>query len=174
MEMIDVLDPVTAEPTGERKPKQHAHRDGDWHRAVHVWIVTPDGRLLVQRRSVRKENHGGLWDVSAAGHVSAGEGVIETAIRETQEELGLELREDELNPVGITRESHVLNGGSYIDNEVHEVFIVRREIDLTSLVLQPEEVDDARLITPDELRGLLARGEAVDHRHEYELLFAVL
>ena len=172
--MIDVLDPVTAEPTGKVKPKPDAHRDGDWHRAVHVWIVTPDGRLLVQRRSVRKENHGGLWDVSAAGHVSAGEGVIETAIRETQEELGLEIRQDELNPVGITRESHVLNGGSYIDNEVHEVFIVRRDVDLASLVLQPEEVDDARLMTPDELRALLARGEAVDHRHEYELLFAVL
>ena len=175
VEMIEVLDPVSAEPTGEQKAKADVHRDGDWHRSVHVWLITADGRILLQRRSLRKENHPGLWDVSAAGHVTAGESVSDTAIRETFEELGIELNAGELNPVGVTRESHVLNHGTYIDNEVHEVFIVRRDaIDISSLVLQPSEVDDARLVTPAELRELIARGEAVDHPHEYDLLLALL
>jgi isopentenyl-diphosphate delta-isomerase len=72
MERIDVLTP-DGRPTGVTKGKSEVHRDGDWHRAAHVWIVTPSGRILLQRRSVRKENYPGFWDVSAAGHLSAGE-----------------------------------------------------------------------------------------------------
>ncbi|HLJ74165.1 MAG TPA: NUDIX hydrolase, partial [Thermoanaerobaculia bacterium] len=68
IELIDVLKPDGL-PTGERKPKAEIHRDGDWHRAAHIWIVSRDGRFLIQRRSPRKENNPGLWDVSAAGHL---------------------------------------------------------------------------------------------------------
>jgi isopentenyldiphosphate isomerase len=171
MELVDVIDPVTAETIGS-KPKPDVHRDGDWHRAVHVWIVDSSGRILVQRRSLAKENHPGLWDVSTAGHVSAGESAITAAIRETEEELGLAITAEELEPIGITREAHVLHDGRYIDREVHEVFLVRRDVDVASLRLQPGEVDDAKLVTPEELRALIP--EMVDHRHEYELLFAVL
>ena len=30
-----------------------------------------------------------MWDISSAGHVEAGDGALETAHRETQEEIGL-------------------------------------------------------------------------------------
>ena len=91
--MIELIDVLTADgkPTGARKPKNQIHRDGDWHRAAHVWIIAPDGRFLLQRRSLRKENNPGLWDVSAAGHLSAGESAVEAAMRETFEEIGLAL-----------------------------------------------------------------------------------
>lgn len=165
---------MTGEPTGSRKAKSDVHRDGEWHRSVHVWILTTDGRLLLQKRSAQKENHGGLWDVSAAGHVSAGETALETAIRETEEEIGLRLESSELQPVGITRESHVLNGGTYLDNEVHEVFLVKRDVDLSSLTLQHGEVDDVRLVTVAEMQEMIGRGVLVDHPHEYALIFAVI
>ncbi len=174
IELIDVLDPLTAEPTGVTKPKPDVHRDGDWHRAAHVWIAGSDGRILIQQRSFEKENFPGLWDVSCAGHISAGETAIEGAIRETEEELGLRVEAAELDRVGVTRETHVLHDGRYTDNEVHEVFLLRRDVDPQSLRLQPGEVQDARLVTPAELRVLIDRGEMVDHRHEYALLFALL
>jgi isopentenyldiphosphate isomerase len=171
IEIVDVLDPVTSEPIGT-KPKPDVHRDGDWHRAAHVWIVRSDGRVLLQKRALVKENHPGLWDVSSAGHVSAGETAVEAAIRETEEELGVTVTADDLEPIGITRESHVLHDGRYLDREVHEIFLVRRDVDVAELRLQPEEVDDARFVTLDELREMIP--SMVDHRHEYELLFAVL
>jgi len=141
------------------------HRDGDWHRAAHVWIIGAGGRILLQRRSMKKENNPGLWDVSAAGHVSAGETAIETAIRETEEELGLKLSPSELRPAGSIAESCVLNGGRYIDREFHEIFVVRRDVDLQSLVLDPEEVAEVRWVDelhPDET--------FVPHAREYALL----
>ena len=63
-------------PTGERKLKSEVHRDGDWHRSSHVWLLSPEGRLLLQRRSEAKVTWPGLWDVSAAGHISAGESAV--------------------------------------------------------------------------------------------------
>src|ERR1700674_3932279 len=81
MEYVDLLD-SSGRPTGRRKPKSEVHRDGDWHGAAHVWILNTEGQILIQRRSPTKENWPNLWDVSVAGHVSAGEGPVETAIRE--------------------------------------------------------------------------------------------
>ena len=166
--MIDVLE-VDGSPTGRTKPKPQIHRDGDWHRAVHVWIMTPDDRILVQRRAAVKENNPGLWDVSCAGHISAGESVIEAAIREADEELGIVLEPEELRHVASLREHCVLNGGTYIDNEIHEIFVVRRDVDVSALRLQPEEVDDARLVTRDEFRSL----NLVPHDEEYALMFGL-
>ena len=165
MELIDVLTP-DGEFTGVRKPKPEIHRDGDWHRAAHIWIVTSDGRIVLQKRSLRKENNPGLWDVSAAGHVSAGESVIDSAAREVEEELGLHIDASELRHIGTMTESSVLNDGRYIDNEIHEIFLVRRDVDLASLKLQEEEVDDVALVTPAEMRTY----ELVPHRDEYALL----
>ncbi|MGZ5493885.1 MAG: NUDIX hydrolase [Thermoanaerobaculia bacterium] len=166
MELIDVLTPEGA-PTGITRPKPHVHRDGDWHRSVHVWIIAPDDRILVQRRALTKENNPGLWDVSCAGHIAAGENAIESAIREAQEELGIELDPGELRHVASLREQAVLNGGTYIDNEFHEIFVVYRDVDLSSLRLQAEEVDDVRLVTREEFRSL----DLVPHPEEYTLMF---
>jgi isopentenyldiphosphate isomerase len=162
-ELIDVLTPEGA-PAGLTKTKAEVHRDGDWHRAAHVWIVASEGRFLLQRRSLRKENYPGLWDVSAAGHVSAGETSEECAVRETFEELGLRIDARELQFLGTIRESCVLNGGAYIDNEFHDVFIVRRDVDVASLVFQDGEVDDVMLV--DEL----PRDGLVPHPEEYALI----
>lgn len=168
-ERIEVLLPDGSR-TGLTKPKSAIHRDGDWHAAVHVWILGSDGRLLLQRRALTKENHPGQWDISAAGHVSAGESAVEAAIRETAEEIGVAISAGDLRHVATLREQWVLNDGTYLDNERHEVFVVHRDLDAAALRLQQEEVAEVRWVTPDELRsmtGLVAHGE------EYGLILAI-
>lgn len=164
-EPIDVLTSDGAR-TGAVIDKADAHRTGAWHAAAHVWILTHDGRILLQRRALIKENWPGLWDVSVAGHVAAGETSVEAAIREAREELGLTLIAEELMRIGTVIEQCVLNGGTYIDNEIHEIFVTRRDVNLKSLILDPNEVADVRLVTPDELAEL----EIVPHPDEYALL----
>ncbi len=165
VELIDVIN-RDGSPTGVTKPKPDIHRDGDWHRAVHVWVITPDHRVLVQRRARVKENNPGLWDVSCAGHISAGENTIDAAIREAEEELGLTLHASDLEYVTSMPSQCVLNDGKYIDNEIHEIYVARRDVELSALRLQPEEVDDARLVTWAEFE----RMKRVAHGDEYRLI----
>ena len=74
------------------KARGEVHRDGDWHRSVHIWLVDTEGRLVLQRRSKFKDTHPGLLDVSCAGHITGADGVLETSVRELEEELGLSVR----------------------------------------------------------------------------------
>lgn len=170
-ERIDVLS-RWLEPLGITKTKREVHRDGDWHRAAHLWVVTPDRRVVLQQRALSKENHPGLWDVSTAGHLSAGESAVEAIIREAFEELGLDVVPHDLQLLGTCREQFVLNDGKYIDNEVHEVFVVEREV--AELPFGRDEVMDVALVPIDELRQRVAADDPtlVPHPCEYDLLFA--
>ncbi len=76
-------------PTGSAT-KQEAWRDGLIHRIVRISILDKAGRLLVQKRSTQKELFPGRWDNSAAGHVDVGETYEQAALRELNEELGLQ------------------------------------------------------------------------------------
>lgn len=169
MELIDILD-SDGTPTRTTCAKSEAHRTGAWHRAAHVWIVTPDRKILLQRRALAKDNWPGKWDISVAGHVSAGETAVDAAIREAREELGLDLNPSELKHIGTIPEQFVLNGGTYLDNEIHEVFLTRRIINFSALVLDPDEVAEVALVTLDEL----ANYDLVPHPAEYALLRSVV
>ncbi|RWW44042.1 hypothetical protein BHE74_00050230, partial [Ensete ventricosum] len=56
------------------------HRDGDYHRAVHVWIYSESTQeLLLQKRADCKDSWPGQWDISSAGHISAGDSSLLSA-----------------------------------------------------------------------------------------------
>lgn len=78
--------------------RRDIHANGLRHRAVHVLIEHPDGRILLQKRSRMKDVNPGAWDTSAAGHVDFGESYEDAAYREVQEELGF--TPQWLTPVG--------------------------------------------------------------------------
>jgi len=65
------------------------HATGLRHRAVHILVFNDLGQLFLQKRSMKKDLNGGLWDTSAAGHVDAGEDYDISAVREVEEELGI-------------------------------------------------------------------------------------
>jgi len=67
------------------------HATGLRHRAVHILVFNDRGQLFLQKRSMKKDLNGGLWDTSAAGHVDAGEDYDFSALREVEEELGIRI-----------------------------------------------------------------------------------
>lgn len=40
---------------GFSKPRSQVHRDGDWHRSTHIWVLDSDGCVLVQKRAMGKD-----------------------------------------------------------------------------------------------------------------------
>ena len=167
IEWIDVLDEDGA-ATGAVKDKREVHRDGDWHRAAHLWIGFGD-RVLLQRRALVKDAWPGLWDISVAGHVNAGERTIDAAIREAHEELGLRIAAADLEFLGEVRYQIIVREG-FIENEIHEVYLLRRDVAVDGLTLDPAEVVEVRWVPLRDLQ----RYERVPHEEATRLLLAAL
>jgi isopentenyldiphosphate isomerase len=146
-------------PIGRVKARGLVHRDGDWHRSFHCWVVVPgedvDPAILLQQRSPGKDTCPGLWDVSVGGHYRAGEDWL-GGLREIEEELGLRVEADELVQVGWRRDD-LRHANGLIDREIQDVFFLKREVDLARLAPDPTEVTAVALIRADFLAAL-ARG----------------
>lgn len=72
-----------------QEPRSVVHRTGLWHRGMNIFLFTPDGKLLVQKRSKDKDTFPSALDCSVSEHVKAGEDYTQTAVRGLQEELGI-------------------------------------------------------------------------------------
>ncbi|MFC4600666.1 NUDIX hydrolase [Cohnella hongkongensis] len=157
--------------------RQEVHRLGLWHRTVHCWLVRREEsegrtatRVLFQQRSANKDTGASCFDITAAGHLEAGE-THEAIVRELQEELGVTVRFEQLREFGIVREqgSGIIGGLSYIDNEVSRVYGLITELELADFRLQEEEVaglyeaDADELIELMEGRRELVRARGVAH-----------
>ncbi len=140
-ELFDVID-TRGRPTGVVKRRAEVHRDGDWHRAIHVWIYGRDDDgpfLLLQRRGLDKDTFPGMLDATAAGHLAAGE-TPEDAFREIEEELGVSVDLAALRHVG----TRVIAGEAppaYRDREHEEVYLLRDDRPLAAYLPDPVEVD---------------------------------
>ena len=137
-ELIDILTPE-GKPTGKTALKSEAHKNGWFHATVHIWFFTLDKKILLQKRALTKKVFPGIWDISVAGHIGAGEAILEGAKREVLEEIGLALTDTELVKIG-TRVHQVIHDNGIQDNEHHHVFIAELKVPLSSLTMQEEEV----------------------------------
>jgi 8-oxo-dGTP pyrophosphatase MutT (NUDIX family) len=147
-------------PLGRTKARALVHRDGDWHRSLHLWVVltaTSPASVVFQRRSLAKESRPGKVDVSVAGHLRAGETVFD-ALREADEEIGLVVRPTELIRLGLRR--HVeAHPPSYVDRERQDVFCVLTSRSLESLRPFADEVSSLLAVALGDALAL-ARGAA--------------
>ena len=125
--------------------KSEAHKHGYLHASVHVWFYTDAGEILLQKRNATKIAFPNLWDVSVAGHVSAGENAITSALREIEEEIGLTITKDNIQKIGSYRETHQ-HKSDFIDNEIHLIYIGRISTPLNQLKIQEEELSAIKLI----------------------------
>jgi isopentenyl-diphosphate delta-isomerase len=137
-ELIDILTPE-GEPTQKTALKSEAHKNGWFHATVHIWLFTSDKKILLQKRALTKKVFPGIWDISVAGHIGAGEEILEAAKREILEEIGLELEEKDLIKIG-TRIHQVTHKNGIQDNEHHHIFIAELKVPVSVLTMQEEEV----------------------------------
>ncbi|KAL5554691.1 hypothetical protein UlMin_042092 [Ulmus minor] len=179
-ERLDVLTKM-GQKTGISKPRGDVHRDGDYHRAVHTWIFAENTQqVLLQRRADCKDSWPGLWDISSAGHISAGDSSLVTARRELQEELGITLPKDAFEMIFIFLQECVINDGTFINNEFNDVYLVTTldPIPLEAFTLQDSEVSAVKYISYKEYRSLLAEEDPgyvpYDVNGQYGQLFDIV
>ncbi|KAJ0074797.1 hypothetical protein Patl1_34830 [Pistacia atlantica] len=196
-EHLDVLT-KTGQKTGVSKPRHNSpfliillhelsvelgdvHRDGDYHRAVHVWIFAESTQeLLLQRRADCKDSWPGLWDISSAGHISAGDSSLITAQRELHEELGVNLPKDAFELIFVFLQECVINDGTFINNEYNDVYLITTldPIPLEAFMLQETEVSAVKYIAYEEYRSLLAKEDPdyvpYDIDGQYSQLFDII
>jgi isopentenyldiphosphate isomerase len=174
-ELLDVVD-FSGKPLGMAKPRPAAHRDGDWHKTVHVWIVNSGGKVLFQKRSVHKESFPGTWDVSSAGHVSSGETPVHAAKKELFEELGIRTAARELQHLFSVTTSSSQHNGLFIDNEISDVYLMRKNIAIAGLSQQRSEVTEVRYFPLTTLRRIAATPDPdfAPHPEEYRRLHEFL
>ena len=162
--------------TGDKALRSDVHSKGLWHLSVHVWVINDKGELLLQKRSPNKENYPNLWDIPSAGHVTAGDSSLETAVRETSEELSIKLPKEDFVLVASIKESAVSNGGLYINNEFNDIYLVKSNIELEDIKIQAEEVSEIKFISQEELKRMVGDNHSnlVAHPEEYRILFKYL
>lgn len=72
--------------------KMEAHLQGKLHRAISVFIFDCNGKILLQRRALKKYHTAGLWSNSACSHPRLNEKPINAAERRIFEEMGLKVK----------------------------------------------------------------------------------
>ena len=116
------------------------------HPVVHLHLVDREGRIYLQKRSMRKDVQPGKWDTAVGGHVDYGEILLEALYREASEELGLK----EFNPVYL---------GSYVFESEIEKELVNVFAAVGSFILSPdmEEVAEGRFWDMKEVEENLGK-----------------
>ncbi|WP_274475626.1 NUDIX hydrolase [Mangrovimonas aestuarii] len=160
-EYIDILNP-DGTPTGKSTLKSEAHLKGLYHNTAHVWFYTKDKQILLAQRAASKSICPLLWDVSVAGHVDAGESVIDAALRETREELGHTITQNDLQFIGAYDCFQSYPNGIQ-DNEFHHTFISELKADIETLNFSKEEVEALKLVSVDEFKNLLKHSVSNSH-----------
>ena len=161
MEYVDIYT-AQRELTGKTEERGKALGDGEYRLIIHAAIFNRAGQLLIQQRQPFKRGWPGLWDLTMGGAVSAGETSAEALVRELQEELGLAWDlQGEPPALSLT-----------FDHGFDDIYLLRGEVELSTLQLQYEEVAQVKWATQEEVHQMLEDGTFIPyHKSLIDLLF---
>ncbi|MBO5726624.1 MAG: NUDIX domain-containing protein, partial [Clostridia bacterium] len=114
---------------------------GEYHLVVHIWIMSNDGKFLIQRRSRFKKLMPGEWAATGGAAIS-GEDSFTAASRELKEELGISSNKDTLKFV-----KRIKRRNSFVD-----VWMMVADIPDNQIKLQKSEVEKVQWVTKDALK----------------------
>lgn len=146
----ELLDIVNDEDivTGQEM-RSTVHQLGLQHRGVHVFLFTPDGKMLAQKRSADRAASPSMLDCSVSEHVKAGESYLEAAVRGAKEEMGVD--GIEIKPLVRFRMNYGVN-----DNEISTLY--EGIVDPIKVNFDPVEIEEINYYSTDELQEMIKAG----------------
>lgn len=160
MELWDVYD-VNRNKNGKTMVRGENFEEGAYHMVVHICIFNSKGEMLIQQRQSFKEGWPNLWDITVGGSAVQGDSSQTAAERELQEELGISL-----NLQGI-RPNMTIN----FDRGFDDIYLMEKDIDLSELKLQYEEVQNAKWATKEEILEMIKAGQFIPYYDSLIQLF---
>ena len=143
-----------------RESRSVIHRTGLWHRGVHIFLFTPERKLLVQQRSLRQLSPN-LLDCSVSEHLKAGESYPDAARRGLREELGIE--QISLKQILQFKMNYGPN-----DNIISTLY--EGTIDREKIIIDKNEVSKIMYYSLPQLEELSAKSQACFSRWFLQLL----
>ena len=116
-----------------------------YHLVVHVCIFNAKNQMLIQQRQSFKEGWPNMWDLTVGGSAMIGENSRQAAMREVAEEIGLKIDLEDTPPV-ITK---------YFSEGFDDIYILEKEIDISNLILQYEEVQAVKWVSFEEILDMI-------------------
>jgi isopentenyl-diphosphate delta-isomerase type 1 len=144
-------------------PRREVHRQGLRHRAVHVLVFNVKGELFLQKRSMKKDNHPGVWDSSSSGHVDTGETYDACSVRELWEEIGL-------RPAQAPARLFKIDACKDTGQEFVWVYRCSSE---GPFELHPEEIDSGAWFSPSHITQWIAE-KPFDFAPSFPLIWKIL
>ncbi len=173
-EYFDILD-SNGKKTGLTKARSLVHKDGDWHAAIHIWIINQKGEILLQRRASNKDSDPNMLDISCAGHLTAGDDSIIGALRELKEELNIEINPTNLKYITTLKRSPKHDNG-FVDNEFDDLYILKIDKSIDDLTYQKEEISEIFYVSYESFKKMVEtrQEDLVYYPDEYPILFEYL
>ena len=140
-------------PTGKIINKGEKIEGRLCRQVVHVIIFNDNNEMLIQQRQAGRKLWPEMWDVSVGGSSIAGETQIQAAERETLEELGIKVDLSQERPY------FTIN----FNNGFDDFFIIRQNIDLSSITMQLEEVKDYKWASCDEIMVMVENEQFIPY-----------
>ncbi len=147
-ELIDIYD-KNNKTLDIQLMKSEAHKKWLWHRSAHIWIYNSKGEILLQLRAKDKELYPDMWDISVAGHVGAWEEEIISAIRETEEEIWLSVKTEDLEFFKIKKVKMIYK--KMLNHEFNYIYFLKFDGDIKELALQKEEVAEIHFLPIEKI-----------------------
>lgn len=160
MEIIDLYNNKKQKLNKKMERGMGEPKVGEYKLSVHTWILNSKGEFLIQKRRSDLKRNPGKWAFTG-GAVDTGENSVEGAIREVQEELGITVKEEEIELLLTFKREH-----GFVD-----VYLVKKDIAIEDVKVQEEEVDEAKWVSLEELNSMLKNDEFVKSAKLYYELF---
>lgn len=147
--MAEILDIVNTddEIIGSMK-RDDVHATGQICRMVFVLFYTPDKQLILQRRSLTKKSNPGKLTTTVSGHVESGSTYDDTAVKETFEETGIAVKQENLQNVAVVYAGYT--EGDYISNAMRGLYIHEYTGAISDLKVEEGEGAGFEILTIDE------------------------
>jgi isopentenyldiphosphate isomerase len=149
---IEILDVVDGHDrvigTVNRKDyKQFMQDNRGYLRAAELFFMNDEGKIWVPVRTADKTIAPNGYDYSAAGHVVTGEDYLDTAIRETKEEVNVDLAVEDITFVATLKSESI--------KYIRRIYLVRTN---ATPVINPQEFQSAEWMSPAELIASIDNG----------------